>query len=193
VAERRRLALERAKAAVTSDRHRQLVLRAALWLIAAEWSDKSELEAAQPSRRIGAFAEEALRDLTRQSLEGLRRFKRLDAEERGKLRGALKQLRYATEFFAGVFPEQKRPRSALLATLKALLRNLDRLKDFGVHERLRHEFMRSWTGEQGLASPQTAHKAFAMGFALGQQQLEEGACRAAVQKGGRKLSALAAA
>jgi CHAD domain-containing protein len=120
----------------------------------------------------------------------LRRFGRLDAEARVELREALKDLRYATEFFAGVFPDMERARDAFLATLKGLLDNLDRLKDFTVHARLQQEFMASWTSEGGDTGGPTAQKAFAMGFALGRQELERAACARAVEKGGRKLARL---
>ena len=187
---RRQAALERAKAAVTSDRYRQLVLRTALWLIAAEWSDKWELGRHQPSRRVGAFASRTLRQQTKRVLNDLRRFSRLDDAGRAELRAGLRELGYAAEFFAGVFAKKNRARTAFLATVRRLLVSLDRLKDFAVHERLHREFMEGWTAEAAEALADTTQKAFALGFALGQQELAREACLRAVEKDGARLAAL---
>lgn len=188
-ASRRSAALDRAKTAVTSDRHRQLVLRTALWLIASEWSDKTELAYEQPSRRIGAFADRWISEQSSYLIGELRRFRRLFAGDIAKLREPLKDLRYATEFFEGALLQNERQRQEFLATLRTLLRHLGRLNDFAVHERLHHEFMASWTGE-GAANTHTAPKAFAMGFAMGRLQQEKERRIAAVEKAIRRLSAL---
>jgi hypothetical protein len=114
------------------------------------------------------------------------RFERLDAEQRKALYRSLQQLRFAIGFFAELYP--RKPQRAFSKPVQALQRNLSRLIDFTVHERLRDEFMQSWTSEQGAADPRTAQKAFAMGFALGQQTPETAAHIAAIKRAQRRLS-----
>ena len=185
------LALERAKAAVTSDRQRQLALRAALWLIAAEWSDRSQGARDQPSRRIGAFAERAVRKQLRAVVAPLRRFAQLDSGERDQLRRDLADVRHASEFFAGVLPGHRVTRKPFRAGSKELLAHLERLGDIAGQERLHDEFMRSWTANETAPAPQAAQKAFAMGYALGQQHQEKAWRTAAIKKAAGGFCALA--
>jgi CHAD domain-containing protein len=164
------------------------VLRAALWLIAAEWSDKGALEYEEPSRRIGAFAQRALCASASDALKRLRKFS-VSAEDLTELRAALHRLRSAADFFGALFPNRASQRR-FVRLLDQLLCDTGRLADFATHERLRDEFMRSWTDADAPADPKTAQKAFAMGFALGQQTPEKTARSNAVVKAGAKLAAL---
>ncbi len=185
------LALDRAKTAVTSDRHRQLVLRTALWLIAAEWSDRGQDAHAQPSRRVRAFAERVLSRQAKDVRASLRRFRRLNIEERDATRRALAELRYASEFFTGVFPERRAEHKRFVAGMKELLKHLDRLNDITVQQRLHDEFMRSWSAGASEPDTKAAQKAFAMGFALGQQQQEKAAHTSMVEKAAPRFLSLA--
>lgn len=188
IAERRQAALARAGTALASDRFRQLSLRVALWLIAAEWSDKAQLAFEDPSRRVAAFADRALLKSTRRVTAKLARFAELDVHGRHKLRIAVKQLRYATEFFADVVDDHGR--EAFFNTVHHLQHDLGRLNDMATHERLRDAFMTAWTQEQGEKTPQSIQKAFAIGFALGQQEQERDACLAAIERERGQLMAL---
>lgn len=189
-AQRRDKALERAQAALASDRYRQLTLRTALWLIASEWSDAGELGTAQPSRRIGAFAAQTLGKRTKKILGKLDRFDALDTRERHKLRVDVKKLRYAAEFFDGVYPNSSK-RRRFMKLLEKLQSDLGSLNDMSVQERLRDEFMIAWTSEEGAnADRQTAKKAYAMGYALGQHQLRRAACVSDVHKEAKALDKL---
>lgn len=187
--ERLKEALARAKDAVTSDRCRQLVLRTGLWLIAAEWSDQANLTHAQPSRRIGAFAAQALRSCTKRALKRLGAFERLDEDGRADLHRSLENLQSALDFFASLFPDQRRHQRKFLSLFHHVLRDLGWLNDFAAQRRFRDRFMEAWTGEEGRADANTALKALAMGYVLGQQASEEQVRRAAVLKAGRRLVA----
>jgi inorganic triphosphatase YgiF len=188
-AQRRERALARVIETVTSERYRQFVLRAALWLIAAEWSDKKALEYEDPSRRIGAFAKRALSSSAREAAKRLRRITAI-SDQLPELHEALLRLRCATDFFGMLFDSERQAVRGFLRLLDRLLADTGRLQGFATHERLRDEFMRSWTNAEGSADPNTAQKAFAMGFALGQQTPEKTARIEAVVKGGAKLASL---
>src|SRR5690606_31808808 len=188
-AHRRQRALAHVAEIVASERYRQFVLRTALWLIAAEWSDKAALRHAEPSRRIGAFAKRSLSGSADDTAQRLRKFaKGHTADDLFELRTAIHRLRCAVDFFGGLF--EPRAVRRFLRLLDRLLHDSGRLADFAAHERLRDEFMRSWTDADAPADPKTAHKAFAMGFALGQQELEKTDRGEAVDKAGAKLMSL---
>jgi len=184
---RRQRAIERAIETVGSERYRQFVLRTALWLIAAEWSDTATLSYEQPSRRIAAFAKRSLAATRADAVRRLRKFTKAAAglEE---LRVELHRLRCATEFFGALIDGEAARRRAFTRLLDRLLADLGRLADFAAHERLRDEFMHSWM-DTSAGDPKTAQKAFAMGFALGQQAPEKAARAEAVTTTGRRLAA----
>jgi inorganic triphosphatase YgiF len=186
---RRASALERAKAAVTSDRCRQLVVKTALWLTAAEWSDAVERERDRPFAPIGPFADKALSKRTRKIVEKLARFERLEDAKRHKLRKHVKSLRYAVEFLASVYPDEDRWRARHLKSLRTLQMHMGRLNDIVVHERLGAEFLREWTAPDA-AAPAGAQRAFAMGLVVGRERLETAAHVAAVVREGRRLARL---
>ena len=188
--ERRRRALAQVIEIVASERYRHFVLRTALWLIAAEWSDKAALHCEHPNRRIGPFARRALSHSTHDALKRLRRFAAGTEHALPELREALHRLHCAAAFFAVLFTEQRRAQRGFVRLLDDLLRDAGRLEDFATHERLRDDFMRSWTDAEVSADPATAQKAFAMGFALGQQTPERTTNAAAVAKAGAKLASL---
>jgi inorganic triphosphatase YgiF len=98
-AQRRQRALAQVIETVGSERYRQFVLRTALWLIAAEWSDKAALQYAEPSRRIGAFAKRALNASAGETAKRLRKFAG-GANDLPELRASVHRLRCAVEFFA---------------------------------------------------------------------------------------------
>src|SRR5262249_10079560 len=153
----------------SSDRYRQFTLRMALWLIAAEWSDKVDLGSQHPSRHIAPLARRALSERTRRLLGKVEHFHKLDAQRREKLRLTAERLRYAMDFFAGVFAvERRRDFKRVQTSLGAIETELGRLNDIAVNARLGDGFMESWIQERE-AEPPPAQKAFAMGFVLGQQ------------------------
>jgi CHAD domain-containing protein len=174
-------ALGQARTAVTSDRCRQLFLRTALWLVAAEWSDSGADLRDEPNRRVSGFAQRTLEEQTRSGLRTLRRFAHLSTAERDDLRRALTELELAAQLFATVLPSKRRARAKSSGTLAKLLAHLGRLHDIAVNERLHDDFMQTWTNETA-PDPRAAQKAFAMGFALGRLQQEKERRATAVRK-----------
>ena len=100
------------------------------------------------------------------------------------------RLRCAADFFASLFATRRREVRRFSYVLDLLLADTGRLENLAAQERLRDDFMRTWTDADAPAGPKTAQKALAMGFALGQQTPEKTALSRAVVKAGAKLAAL---
>jgi len=183
---RRDAGLQKAKAAVDSDRYRALGLRTALWVTNGEWSKGAEpLTVAHWERRAEEFASEILDKRSKKISKGVDDIKVLDARQRHKLRIAIKKLRYGCEFFAGLFDNRKQTneRKRLARILKALQGSLGALNDIEVHKRL----------AVTIAHPRKRfrkqpEKALAMGFIAGQEQQQIASCIAAAEKTGERLS-----
>jgi triphosphatase len=143
-------------------------LRTALWLANGEWSrDAEPLTAARRERPAVDFAAEILANRTKKILKKIENVEALDGRRRHKLRIAVKKLRYASEFFAGLFPGRKQAiqRKRFSKTLKALQESLGTLNDVEIHRRV----------ATAIAHPQKpsekeAEKALAMGFIAGQEK-----------------------
>jgi inorganic triphosphatase YgiF len=136
---RRDAGLQKAKTAIDSDRYRALGLRTALWINNGEWSKCAEpLRVARRERRAAEFAAELLDKRSKKISKGVEAMDGLDARQRHKLRIAVKKLRYACEFFAGLFDSRKkaRERRRLTSILKTLRGSLGALNDIEVHKRL---------------------------------------------------------
>jgi CHAD domain-containing protein len=174
-AERHEAALARAQNAVTSARFRALTLEIAAWLETGAWAkpqddlrrDRGDLPievsaAAQLSRR---------RKKIRKIGKGLAR---LNPKRCHKLRIQAKKLRYAAEFFAGVFPGKRaaKRREKFLAALERLQDGLGELNDIAVHEEL--------IASMGVRSARTSRKrAFAAGVLTGREDARLDAAMAA--------------
>jgi CHAD domain-containing protein len=183
---RRATGLQKAKAAVDSDRYRALGLRTALWVTNGEWSKSAEpLAAARRERPAVENAAEILNKRSKKTSKKVEDIEALNARLRHKLRIALKKLRYACEFFAGLFDGRKQTneRKRFASILKALQGSLGALNDIEVHKRLAVTMAhpRKRSGKQ-------AAKALAMGFIAGQEQQQIAACIAAADKTGERLS-----
>jgi triphosphatase len=192
VVARRTQALERAKEAVASDRFRQFVLRTALWVLAGEWSDMAEIEGVRADARIDDFARRILERRTRKIARKLGAVRELDAGARHKLRLGVKELRYAAEFFADIFPAAKQQRR-FARTLASLQDNLGRLNDLAVHRRLGQDFVEAWTlvdiNRADASNENTAPAIqYALGFAIGQEQHEAPACAERAHAMGLRLA-----
>lgn len=183
---RRDAGLQKAKAAVDSDRYRALGLRTALWVTNGEWSENAEhLTVAQRERRAVEFAAEILDKRSKKISKKIEDIETLDARGRHKLRIAVKKLRYACEFFAGLFGNRKetRERKRLTSVLKTLQGSLGTLNDIEVHKRLAVTI-----AHPRKRSRKQAEKALAMGFIAGQEQQQIASCIAAAEKTGERLS-----
>lgn len=100
--ERRALAYEHALDAARSDEARLLVLEALSWIEAGAWAENPELD-----RPAAAYAADLLHERYRKLRRRSKRLAHRSPEERHRIRIALKKLRYAAEFFSGLFKGKK--------------------------------------------------------------------------------------
>jgi len=178
--------LEKAKAALNNERYGELGLRTALWIANGKWSSNFEPLSVTRRHRIAAeFAAEHLAKRRRKILKKLEDIEALDAERRHKLRISVKKLRYACEFFAGLFDSRKQTaqRKHFAKTLKDLQGSLGNLNDIEVHKRLA-----TTIAHPRKHSRKQTVKALAMGFIAGQEDQQIAACTAAADKTSERLS-----
>jgi len=170
--QRREEAIIRAHEAVDSARFRNLVLDTAAWIEAGDWINN-------PDSSACALREQSIADAAAKELRGrwkklLKRGKRLDelnAQWRHRLRIQGKKLRYAAEFFASAFPDEKsaRRQEKFVGSLERLQDALGDLNDIVVHEKLSERFVEeSDAGDKGRVS--RARKAFAAGRLSGREE-----------------------
>jgi CHAD domain-containing protein len=143
---RRNVEFARAQSAVNTARFRALTLDAAAWIETGEWMYAGG--AGKDQQRKAAIVETAAEQLNRRWKKLVKRGKyldTLDSRQRHVLRIAAKKLRYASEFFAGVFPGKQaaRRRKKFIAGLKELQARLGELNDIVVNKRLGASFVNS--------------------------------------------------
>ncbi|HVV33436.1 MAG TPA: CHAD domain-containing protein [Vitreimonas sp.] len=179
-------ALERARIALNGDRFRELVLRTALWLLAGDWSDNAEADGVPPDGKLRPFAAKLLTKWTQKLCRQLARVRTLDAAARHKLRIKAKKLRYATEFFAGLFPD--RGRRKFTEILREVQDALGRVNDITVNRRLGQDLVHGW--KEALVSNENVSPSnqYALGYAIGSEQHEIDGCLRATIAAGRKLA-----
>ena len=183
---RRDAGLQKAKATVDGDRYRSLGLCTALWVTNGEWSKSAEpLTVARRERRAVEFAAEILDKRSKKISKKIEYIENLDARQRHKARIAVKKLRYACEFFVGLFDgrEQIRERKRFASILKSLQGSLGTLNDIEVHKRLA-----ATIAHPRKLSRKHAERALAMGFIAGQEQQQVASCIATAEKTGKQLS-----
>ena len=174
--ERRDNAFARALAAIGSKRFRTLVLDAAAWIEVGEWTQQDdELLRQACERPIAPAAAEELQRRWKKILKRGNGLDSLDPIRRHKLRIQSKKLRYASEFFAGVFPGRKvgRRRKRFVSGLEDLQDALGDLNDIAVHEGLAERLVNG--DDHGSARPQRASEAFAAGRLSGREGARAGA------------------
>ena len=103
---RRTQAHDRARKAVHGARFRTLLLEAAAWIEAGDWTT-DEAVAKQRERRLETFAAEALDEAHHRVLKRAKALKGEDDKARHKLRVGDKVLRYGISSFATVFEDAK--------------------------------------------------------------------------------------
>ena len=186
----RRQALDRARAALDSERYRRLGLRVALWLAHGRWAqDDDPLAVARRERPAQDFAAEMLGKRLKKIAKKITKLDALSPRDRHRLRIAAKKVRYAAEFFAGFFGGRKRTarRRRLNKILKQLQASLGMLNDIEAHKRLAESVIGS-DRRRGETVRKKAEKSFAMGFISGQEQKQVASCLAAAAKAGRRLA-----
>jgi len=136
--DRRASSLKTAQQALSEPRFTQFVLALGAWIEGGDWQADNEPIArerlGEPAR---GYAIDVLDRLDRRVRRALRQLAELDAEGRHRARIRVKRLRYAIEFFAGLFPDKKARR--LVATLGRLQDRLGHLNDIAVAARLLRE------------------------------------------------------
>lgn len=131
-AARRRAAAARARArrAVASQRYTRLVLTLGAWLAQSSGRDAETVR----GERLAVYARRLLLQRRRRLIKRGHAIATLSDAERHELRIAAKKLRYAAEFFSGIYP-QKRVRM-YLKSLEALQDVLGDLNDVAVASRM---------------------------------------------------------
>jgi inorganic triphosphatase YgiF len=171
VIESRNAGFARAKSAIDTARFRALALAIATWIETGDW-----IHPGDPRRELSGertIAETAVEQLNRRWKKLVKRGKHIDAldpQQRHQLRIAAKKLRYASEFFAGLFPGQNamRRRKRFIAGLKALQVCLGDLNDIVVNERLSASLVSSPARREGLDDE--VWKAFTAGRLCGREE-----------------------
>ena len=177
VAGKHRAALARARDGVASARFRALVFEVAVWLEGGRWTnpadDSVRIRGEVP---IEVFAAEQLRRRLRKVRKRGKQLAQLDANKRHRLRIQVKKLRYAAEFFSGLFQNKKamRRQKKFMPALERLQDGLGDLNDIAVDERL-------------IASAAVPKRAFAAGLLTGREEARENAALSNAIDGYTKL------
>jgi inorganic triphosphatase YgiF len=137
LAEQRAAALARAQEAVRSARFRGLTLEIAAWLEAGQWTQPNDER--MRDRGDAPIEESAAAQLTcrfKKIRKRGKKLKQLDAGRRHKVRIQAKKVRYASEFFADLFPGKRasKRRKKFLRALGHVQDCLGDLNDIAVHE-----------------------------------------------------------
>src|SRR5262249_48430801 len=130
-------ALARAREAITGERYRLLKIEVAAWLETGDWAaPQDDLLRDRGALPIEVFAGEQLSLRRCKIRKRVKSFAKLDARRRHKLRIQAKKLRYATDFFGGLFTDKRsdKQRNKFLAALESVQDSLGDLNDIAVHE-----------------------------------------------------------
>ena len=171
IAARRAEALDHAREAVGSSQFRDIVLEAAEWIAAGPWTSRGE---ARTRRRAAPVEKHAAKELSRRRRKISRRgraLKKLDPRQRHKLRIQAKKLRYASEFFAGLFPGKaaKKRRKNFVSALKGLQGELGHLNDIAARQSIGSEV--AGNGHP-LPARRGRNRAYASGLLIGEQEAQ---------------------
>jgi triphosphatase len=146
IIKRRNAEFARAQSAIDSARFRALALDVATWIETGDWilagGARNHLSG---KRTLVAIASEQLKLRRKKLVRRGKSFDTLSPQQRHKVRIAAKKLRYASEFFADVFPGKRaaRRKKRFTAGLKELQVCLGDLNDIVVNKRLSASFVRS--------------------------------------------------
>ena len=136
-AENRAKAYAAAVGSVRSDRFRNVLLDVAEWIEVGPWTADESLSARR-ERPVQEHAAKMLDKMRKYIRKKGSKLRELEVAERHKLRIKAKNLRYAIEFFAGVFPgdQTAKRRETALSSLKELQDALGALNDLAAREAL---------------------------------------------------------
>lgn len=188
LAQRRMAAFAKAKRVVSSHRYSRDVLKVATWSETGDWTrGTSTRQSALRKQPIHELADDVLSRRAKKIWKKAAKLDSLDAHRRHRLRIAIKKLRYATDFFASVFPGKKaaRRRAALTKTLSELQDCLGKLNDIAVHRALALEIAR---GARGRGRKAGNRALFAAGSLSGQEESESSPAMKQASKAARRLT-----
>jgi triphosphatase len=187
---KRRAGFDKAKSVVESERYRRIVVKTALWLLGGNWrTADDDLLRTRRERMIAPFAAEIMAQRTKKIVKRIKKLETLNRLRRHKLRIAIKKMRYATEFFATLFPSGRAAarRKAFGKRLKQLQGALGKLNDITVHEHLADTVVHSKTAGKG---PKAREVALAIGKITGKELSKIESLTADAVKAGGQLAAL---
>jgi triphosphatase len=163
----------RAQEAIESARFRALVLGTAEWVEAGPWSTSDDpLTVARRAMPIETLAAEELSRRRKKIGRRGTEIGELSPEELHQLRIQIKKTRYATEFFASVFPGKKAGKRCdkFRSALKQLQNCLGSFNDIMIRKALCTNILAR--PGKGLTEEQNRHRAFAAGLIMGDQQAQ---------------------
>ncbi len=133
-----RIQHERVANGVGSPRYTRLLLTLCSWIQGAQWNkDRAPVEHDRLNRTVAGFADDVLRRQRQRLMKRGRHLHGADPATRHRLRIAAKRARYATEFFASLFPEKAVRR--YVRSLALLQDELGLLNDAAVAKNLLRE------------------------------------------------------
>jgi triphosphatase len=170
IRQRRAQALAAAENVTASAWFRRLMLDAVAWIESGDWTCNDKKPIRERSAAVAAAAE--LKRRTRKIRKQGKDLAGLDPRRRHKLRVGAKKLRYACEFFAGVFPGKKRSRrrTRFAGKLKKLQGALGDLNDIVVHQELATQSATAPAAAAGRHRRRRIKKAFAAGRLAGREE-----------------------
>jgi inorganic triphosphatase YgiF len=161
-------AYDRVIEVLAQPRHLNLVLDMAAWIDCGRWADPADPKHGPlGARPIESMASEGLDKLRRQIRKRGKNLQRLDPERRHKLRIRAKRLRYALEFFSGLYEGDKDRLKVMLETLKGLQDGLGVLNDVEVARGKGQAFAEGGGRVAGDSDIEGVQEAYAIGLAVG--------------------------
>ncbi len=157
----RRRGYEAARAEIASHPYTRYLLELRLWIEASGWRERATEQGAHWfDRPIVAFADQLLAKRHHKARKLGRSFAKLSPEQRHAVRIALKKLRYACEFFEGLY--RRKDTRPYLASLKQMQDSLGHLNDVTVAEKLVLRLV-----DQATTQPERESLRMAAGLVLG--------------------------
>jgi inorganic triphosphatase YgiF len=171
---RRRLkSYRQAQQAIQSARFRSLILDTSEWIEAGPWSrSENALMQARREMPIEIYAAEQLSHRCKKIRRRGAEINGRDPEQLHRLRIQVKKVRYAIEYFSGVYHGKKSAKHCkkVRSSLMQLQNCLGRVNDIVTHKALFMDIIAS--PAKGLTEEQGRHRAFAAGLVIGDQQAQ---------------------
>jgi inorganic triphosphatase YgiF len=185
-------AYDRVIKTLAEPRHLNLLLDMAAWIECGRWADPTDARYGPlGDRPIEQMAGEGLDKLRRQVRRRGKKLEGLDPERRHKLRIRAKRLRYALEFFSGLYADDKAELKTMLDTLRGLQDGLGVLNDLKVARAKGLAFAEGGGRVAGDSEAEGHQQAYAAGIAIGLRLTGTDALLGKAQKHHDRLMAIA--